>query len=215
MVPWNNHTPFFVISCPEEAEREAKGLAHFKDRGIPGPIVIPGIHGETFGLSSTRPYGPNRHGYSPVGFPTPKEVGIYLSHYMLWAALKVLKETPCYPLFTHAVILEIDASLDEEFIPKLHESLWDLPPDYDFLHLGYCYSERQQPEKIRGSIFKVSKTLCTHAYVLNTKALPFLLSSQRSCYTAIDVSLSDKSYPHLNVWACTERIVGQDRELPP
>lgn len=196
--------PAWVIHCPEEPERTRETINHFKNIGMPFQVSY-GIHGESFGLRSVLKYGKNEHDLTADYQPIPKHIGIFLSHYMLWNAMKL---TGCEA----KLIVESDARFSNNWKREIEWAL-NHGGDYDLLLLGSCYT-RVKGEIEKPRIEVTRDALCTHAYVVRDSAIGHLLNEQRQCYTHVDIALSEKSYWKLKTKVVIPRIVEQDRDLP-
>lgn len=62
------------------------------------------------------------------------------------------------------LIFEDDAELHPGFVPLFEDCIKDLPEDWDMLYLGGSHQEKPQP--VTNKIYRVSKTLTTHAYII-------------------------------------------------
>lgn len=73
------------------------------------------------------------------------------------------------------MIFEDDAVLTNNFTVKLQECLKELPADWNMLYLGA--SHREQPVKIADKIYKLQRSFCTHAYILNENMYDVMIES--------------------------------------
>lgn len=62
------------------------------------------------------------------------------------------------------MVFEDDVELHPGFLPLLKDCIKDIPCDWDMLYLGGSHQEKPVP--VTGKIYKVSKTLTTHAYIM-------------------------------------------------
>jgi len=197
----------FCISCPKELpERHEAAVKHFTEHKV-GAQFINGIHGETFGILSWRPYRRER---PAVGELMDISVtGIALSHYMAWQICWFYEDETF-------LILEDDADFEENWSNRLNQAILDTPKDWDILLVGNANCSDKPQEHIKGEVFEVKYPFCTHAMLIKRKAIPKLLEMGRDAAMPIDVLLLDKIYPQLRVYTVLPRIVGQrGRELVP
>lgn len=204
----------FTITLPETPGRTAKAKKHFRARGVDSQFFN-GINAVGFGLKTAFPYEmDDPEGGFNMGF---KPTGIWLSHYMLWAALSILPDTPEN---SHFMICEIDAQFVEDWNTRLEEAITDTPPDYDILYVGSCCCTRQPKKRIKNDIWEVRWPVCLQCYIVAKKALPVLIATQRKVYAPIDISLTLHSYGRepgfhgvnerpLKVYTVIPRIVDQ------
>ncbi len=189
----------FIICCPEFPERNEAAKRHLASRGLE-PESIWGIHGETFGLLPSRPYNEDRPG---CGFLNPiSQVGLMLSHYMVWQVCQHLDDDKF-------MILEDDAKFPEDWVDRFATFMDDVPQDWDILLLGNSNTHDKEKKQICGDVWEVFYPFCTHCYVVRRKALQTLLANCRDATLKIDISLIRNAYPLLRVYTCLPRIVEQ------
>ncbi len=189
----------FCITLPESPERKAQAIDHFKGR-IEGVQFINGIHALTFGLITTHPYDVDQPNWG--NRINSKQVGCFLSHYMLWMALSLLPDEKF-------LILEDDVDLPSDWQERTQQALYHTPNDADMLYLGSCCTEGRPKTNVSENIWKVEYPLCTHAYIVWAKAIPRLLETQRKCFAPVDLALYFNSLPHLKVYTVLPRIAAQ------
>jgi GR25 family glycosyltransferase involved in LPS biosynthesis len=89
------------------------------------------------------------------------QIAICLSHFYAYRQISEKHE--------HALILEDDAILSDDFIQRLNKYIDELPNDYDALFLGdgcnmHIPSHLQIPEK---HIYKIQNSRCTDSYLVS------------------------------------------------
>ena len=190
----------FCISCPAELpERHEAAVKHFAVRKVDAQFIS-GIHAETFGIKASRPYRrDDLNSIEPVITPI---VGIALSHYMTWQICWLYEDETF-------LIIEDDAEFSEDWTVRLNQAKLDMPEDWDILMAGSCFCSDKPQTHIKGEVFEVKYPFCTHAMLINRKALPKLLELGREATIPIDVTLFDKIYPQLRVYTVLPRIVNQ------
>lgn len=189
----------FAIHCQELPDRKAAAEKHFKERGV---IVnwINGIHGETFGLLPSRPYNVDYPGKGQLA--AISQVGLMLSHYMVWTVCEQLPDD-------EFLILEDDACFPEDWKNKLRLALWDLPKDWDIFLIGNSNTQDKPRQQIKGDVWEVKYPFCTHAYMIRKKALGALLTYCRDATLNVDLLLMRAVYPDLKVYTMLPRLVDQ------
>ena len=172
---------------------------HLRDRGVPWE-PYEGIDARRWALTTTNTYEIDNPG---SGFVVdPKHVGLGLSHHGLWVIQKELG-------LSEMTVLEDDCVLSDDWEERYTEARSVLPNDWDFLMLGSAHCQYRYKEHIAGPLWSVYWPLGTHAYVLNAKAIPVLLETQRHAGMPIDLSLAMRSWPLLNVYTILPRIATQ------
>lgn len=190
----------FCINLPESSERTEKAKAHFKERMVYDVTFFPGIHAERFGLLTSHCYEVDNPGSGyKIGH---KQIGIALSHYMLWNALTLLADE-------HFLVIEDDAQFPENWHTRLTQAMSDVPRDFDALYIGSCCTCDKSKYPIKGEVFEVKYPFCTHAIIWAKKALPVLLETQRKIWAPIDLALVFQTLPKLKVYTVLPAIVGQ------
>jgi GR25 family glycosyltransferase involved in LPS biosynthesis len=194
------------ICLPEYPERIEKAKAHFAERGLTDVEFFYGINAPVAGLATWHPYEVDHPG---SGFRMgAKPTGCWLSHYMLWNAMTRMTDDAY-------LVLEDDAQLDEDFVPKFEQALRDVPSDWAFLHPGHCCIRGTPMTHVAGNVYECKSMACTHAYALRRNTAPFLLSKLRKCWAPIDIQLSREIFPYVKTYAIVPRIVSQwDTVIP-
>ena len=194
------------ICLPEYPERAEKARAHFAERGLTDVEFFWGLNAPVAGLVTTHVYEVD-HPHS--GFRMgQRAVGCWLSHVMLYACMTRMADDAY-------LVLEDDAQLDEDFVPKLEQALRDVPSDYQFLHVGHCCIGDKPMQHIAGNVYECKAMQCTHAYVVKRNLAPFLLKTLRKCWAPIDIQLQLEVFPHVRTFAVIPRIASQfDTVLP-
>ena len=190
----------FCISCPLELpDSHTAAVKHFAERDVSAKFVN-GIHGERFGILAWRPYRqdhPTRGSLINIS-----QVGLALTHYMVWNICLHFDDD----VF---LILEDDAEFSENWKERLNQALLDAPDDWDIIQLGgtHCFDKPQT--HIAGELFEVKYPFCTHAYMVNRKALEVLILNMRDAAMHIDIGLIEHAYPKLKVLTVLPRICNQ------
>jgi GR25 family glycosyltransferase involved in LPS biosynthesis len=194
------------ICLPEYPEKIEKAKAHFAERGLTDVEFFYGINAPIAGLATWHPYEVDHPG---SGFRMgAKPTGCWLSHYMLWGAMTRMTDDAY-------LVLEDDAKLDVDFVPKFEQALRDVPSDYSFLHPGHCCIAGTPQTHVAGSIYECKTMACTHAYVVRRSITPYLLKTLRKCWAPIDIQLAREIFPYVKTYAVVPRIVSQfDTVIP-
>ncbi len=189
----------FAIYCPELPERYEAAKLHFSQMGVDAQFVR-GIHAQTFGILSWRPYTID---HPALGYVIPMaHVGLCLSHYMVWSMASVLPDD-------YVMVLEDDAEFPENWKARVDKALANAPEDWDMILAGNSNCSDKPTEYINGALFSVKYPFCTHAYIVRKKALPVLLDRVRDASLKIDVALITLAYPHLNIYTVLPRCIHQ------
>jgi len=168
-------------------------------RGVNARFVN-GIHAETFGILAWRTYKKD----NPKGGDLIRlaQVGLCLSHYMVWQVCEFLSDD----LF---MVLEDDAEFPADWKERLDDAMSCVPSDFDILLIGSSNCLDKPSERINGHVFEVKYPFCTHAYIVTKTAVTQLLELVKDASMHIDIALIEKAYPHLRVYTTLPRIVGQ------
>lgn len=73
------------------------------------------------------------------------------------------------------MIFEDDAVLRPNFIAGLRECIDSLPADWHMLYLGA--SHREKPVKVNDRIYRLTRSFCTHGYILNSNMFDLMIES--------------------------------------
>jgi len=194
------------ICLPEHPARMERAKAHFASHGLDVEFFW-GLNAPVAGLATWHPYEVD---HPNMGFRMgPKSTGNWLSQYMLWNTITRMTDDAY-------LVLEDDAQLHDGFMHDFAQALRDVPPDYDFLHLGHGCLQGRPMTHIAGSVYEAKDMMCTHAYVMRRSIAPFCLKTLRKCWAPIDIQLVREVYPHVKTYAVVPRIVSQfDTEIAP
>ncbi len=95
-----------------------------------------------------------------VKYPTKAAAcGCALSHYFLIERAKLLG-------LKAIMVFEDDVELSGDFVNELLQCFPELPENWDMLYFGG--SHREKPIPVTDKIYKVTKTLTTHAYIMRS-----------------------------------------------
>jgi len=103
--------------------------------------------------------------------------GCTLSHYFIVERAKLLG-------LDAVMIFEDDVCLHHDFIPMLLNCMSDLPENWDMLYLGG--SHREKPTPVTDSIYRVSKTLTTHAYIIRNTIYDLVIDNFKNLNEPVD-----------------------------
>jgi len=189
----------FLLYCPEIKGDLENATTHLNHRGVEFDPVF-AIHGETFGLLPSRPYNEDHPGQ---GHLTPiSQVGLTLSHYMLWTALQFIPGDAF-------MVLESDAKFPMDWKERLFEAMTDLPEDYDIFLIGNSNTSDKEKKHVCGDVWEVFYPFTTHSYIVRKKALKTLLENCRDATVKIDILLIKQAYPKLKVLTMLPALVMQ------
>jgi len=154
--------PIFIISLKRAQERRANMVKKMKE--IDNKYII---FDAVDGKNMTK-YQKNLS--TKFEKLTDGEKGCFLSHYLLWK--KILESG-----YETVIIFEDDAEItnDKYFKDDINKFLI---PDYDFIHLGFCYEKYTDKIKDLGefSVYKTDSAMCTHAYLISKNGVKKLLN---------------------------------------
>lgn len=140
-----------------------------------------------------------------------KQIGIYLSHWMLWNYLATLGDHQEFFIF------EDDIKFEPGWKEQWRSGLASLPYDWDLFYVGNCCLSGWPDNVLHApNIWKTKHAQCSHAYMVRSKALPFLLDKCQKVWAPLDLALLWQCQPQLNVFARLPRLISQeDTDLPP
>lgn len=188
------------LTLPESADKTEAARKHFSEAGLDDVEFVWGIHAHKAGLATVHPYEVDNPGSGfRMGY---KPTGIWLGHWIIWTIMNRAPDD-------HFMVLETDAKFQPGWKEKFGQAMADVPPDFDFLHIGHCCMEGHPRTHIKGDVYETKHSQCTHAYVMNRKCIPFLLRTLRKVWSPIDIQMIFECFPHLRTFAVMPRIVDQ------
>ena len=108
-------------------------------------------------------------------------IGCYLSHIELWKKIK--EDKNC----NYGIIFEDDVIINNNITDKvIYEYINDLPNDWDILLLNNV----RKGNEIKNNLFKVSKFICTHSYIIKKNSIDKILKEMMPINQHIDFKLS-------------------------
>ena len=108
-------------------------------------------------------------------------IGCYLSHIELWKKIK--EDKNC----NYGIIFEDDVIINNNITDKvIYEYINDLPNDWDILLLNNV----RKGNEIKNNLFKVSKFICTHSYIIKKNSIDKILKEMMPINQQIDFKLS-------------------------
>jgi len=109
-------------------------------------------------------------------------IGCYLSHIEVWKKIK--EDKNC----NYGMIFEDDVIINNNITDKvIYEYINDLPNDWDILLLN---KNRVVMTREKNNLFKVSKFICTHSYVIKKNSIDKILKELMPINQQIDFKLS-------------------------
>lgn len=135
-------------------------------------------------------------------------IGCYLSHLNIWKTAK-----------NDVIIVFEDDALPKFDIKTLKDYLNYVPEDWDIILFGAILSNRN---RINEYVEKTTKFMCTHAYMINKKAITKILDKALPITKQLDFWLSDMaSAGEINVysftknkWIQNEQVNSTDIQIP-
>jgi GR25 family glycosyltransferase involved in LPS biosynthesis len=95
------------------------------------------------------------------------ELSLLLKHYEIW---KDMKNND----IKHALILEDDVLLSDNFVSLFNEYTKDINKDYDIIWVGSCCNLHTNGSS---NLIRTNSSRCTHGYMLNLKVVDTLLKN--------------------------------------
>ena len=148
---------------------------------------------------------------------TPSMIGCALSHMSLWQVIQQQKHKL-------TLILEDDAQLVPDFVPRLKQALRDVPRDFDVLVLGcfflcnkgHAYEwphsllrlgmKTRQDTRTWGSVFVPEAFRGTHCYIVSLQGAHKLAQHIPRVKFHIDVQMN---HPAINIYAASPDLAFQ------
>jgi GR25 family glycosyltransferase involved in LPS biosynthesis len=185
-----NYASKYIINLDKRKDRLEYTSYLLKNKGYDNIIRYPAVDGQKITYNELLNIV-NQNSITPILEKKRKNhnelswgaVGCYLSHAKLWE--KIEQEEKEY-----AVIFEDDTN---PTITKndLEQILIDVPNDWDIILLGCIYYTN--PKEMINQFYKVDRFFCTHAYIINKKAIKKIKNKLYPIKDQIDWYLSDLS----------------------
>lgn len=188
-----------VITLRDTPGRTERITEHLRDMGVEWQ-PFEGCDAARWGITTTRTYEIDHPGAGHI--QPQKHTGLCISHAMLWIVQQELG-------LSEMCIMEDDCILHPDWEERYTEGRKHLPPDWDVYLLGSAHCNHKPKEHVGGPVWNVRWPLATHCYIVNHKALPILIDSQRNSGAPIDIALCLRAYPLLNVYTQIPRIADQ------
>jgi len=195
--------PIIVTHWDQDKQKLYETETHLKEQGIESWSYFFGFPGR--GLRSRNIEGERYYG-SPEDM-LGAAIGQNLTHWHLWAALKMCSEqnpkgATCWN------IVEDDIRLQEGWRQIYNDVREDIPKDWDIIFFGNGYTSEQTMIHVTGPIYK-GAALCLHWYCVRHKALDTLLETNKFIRTRMDIQMLLESYKHLNCYTVLPRLADQ------
>lgn len=113
---------------------------------------------------------------------SPGNNGCTLSHYWCILQAKMLG-------LKSIMIFEDDVELHEDFRNILDAALTEAPKDWELIYLGGTH--REPPVQVTEHLYRVSRTLCVHAYIIHERFYNYALNNMPSLCQPCDCYYSD------------------------
>ena len=109
-------------------------------------------------------------------------IGCYLSHIEVWKKIKENKNC------NYGIIFEDDIDINNNITEKvIYNYISNLPNDWDILLLN---KNRVEMTKVKNNLFKVSKFICLHSYVIKKNSIDKILKELMPINQHIDFKMS-------------------------
>ena len=113
---------------------------------------------------------------------TKGAIGCYLSHIEVWKKIKENKNC------NYGIIFEDDIDINNNITEKvIYNYISNLPNDWDILLLN---KNRVEMTKVKNNLFKVSKFICLHSYVIKKNSIDKILKELMPINQHIDFKMS-------------------------
>lgn len=174
---------------------------HFKESGVDNYRFFYGIDGPKSGLVASVSYEVDKPESKLVMHP--KQLGCFLSHWMLWKSLDFDPNTP-----DAVQIFEDDVLLRPHWKETVERALTKLPEDWDILFPGSCCAGDKRKKEYDSNLFE-GFPLCNHHYIVRKKALKTLIESNEEVCQPIDIQAYFRSGPLLQSFIIFPRVADQ------
>ena len=174
---------------------------HFKESGVDNYRFFYGIDGPKSGLVASVSYEVDKPESKLVMHP--KQLGCFLSHWMLWKSLDFDPNTP-----DAVQIFEDDVLLRPHWKETVERALTKLPEDWDILFPGSCCAGDKRKKEYDSNLFE-GFPLCNHHYIVRKKALKTLIESNEEVCQPIDIQAYFRSGPLLQSFIIFPRVSDQ------
>ena len=174
---------------------------HIKSSGINDLIVFNGISASISGLKATIPYRVNDPNATDA--INSNKLGCTLSHLMLWKALHFYGQNDFW------MIVEDDVRLRPNWRERVEYAIKTVPEDWDIIYAGSCCSNGRRGKEVGDGLFE-GMPLCTHCYIVRSKALPHLIDTNEEIWAPIDLQMYFKTAHLLRCYTIFPRVADQD-----
>lgn len=151
----------YCITMPSSGHR-ARADAEFARIGLP-VTYWNGINGLDFGLKTFLPSHTD-------WFSSPKIIGIYLAHWILWRCLEFAD-----PEIDTFMVLEDDVAFHPRFTELWPQITGQLPADWQFCYVGACCVRGNEYMKATDNLLIARNPMATHAYMFKREILATLI----------------------------------------
>lgn len=93
-------------------------------------------------------------------------------------------------------VLEDDVDFPDNFLPVLHQTMKELPEDWDGIHLG-GYSHTNHLHSYSAMLNRCYRSCGGYGYIVRAKAIPKILERTSNLNKQFDINLADLM-PELN-----------------
>jgi len=189
----------FCITLKETPLR-TKGFLELAKRAGVEATIFHGAFGSGLGIApklSNDLENPHRK-----VFLNDAAMGCNMSHFILWNVLKYLPED-------EFLVLEDDAILQEDFIPKFQELYARLPEGWQFAYVGWVPYGKDITPVIVDEGISIRLPSATHAYLVKKSALDILCSGLLPFHSPTDLTIIHNCLPKLKYYVFDPPIVHQ------
>jgi GR25 family glycosyltransferase involved in LPS biosynthesis len=195
--------PIFMVSKPG-SDMEKRGLRYVKQFAMDA-VPIYGFRAHNCGISTDYYKSREREKVNA------KTITAGLSHFNIWAAIKWMVESR---ITQHRVFLILEDDVEftrPDWQSVLNDNLRVLPADWHVVYIGSCCTDGiENHTHIGQELYKLTRGMCTHAYLVNYEGACKLLETNQKVWAPIDVQMLVDSMPRMNFYGVLPRLATQE-----
>ncbi len=187
------------ITLREFPERTEAAVEEFKKVNI-DPVLFDGWYGQKCNLT------PGNSQYTTKAF-TPGKVGITLSMVSLWKALQSFSNDSYWAIYEDDVVFNDPTNFQSD----VERLLIEAPKGWDIIYMNHnC----KLLDKLSPSIYSGKEFWCTHAYIINRRALLTCIDICENFWFCSDSQLRRAHLDQrLNSYVAAKELAGQRTRL--
>ncbi len=173
--------PTYCITCTQTPRRRPVAERHFAEVGL-SVRFVQGVYGRVWDI--------------------PGDMGLNLSHWMLWQHCLLASHA-------EAIILEDDCVLVDDFRQQFAAVRATLPDDWQMVFLGSLGTGALERKPVIEGLVKVDYPIGTHCYLVRDSALPILLEANQQANQPLDLQMHRTSMHLVNHYTAWPSLAGQ------